>query len=325
MPSYGYLKPALLGEIFLKDLIIDSAFLYIDRNQFILWHHFSTCITMLSYQHGYHAGNFADVIKHLTLSHLLDYMTQKDKPLLYLETHSGKGLYDLQDKKAVKTGEASEGIARLWAHAQSLPDVFSRYIDRIASFNQGPQCRYYPGSPALAIQTLRSQDRAIFCELHPQEFQHLEELNTFGKRVRFLHTNGMEQLKALLPPIERRGLIFIDPSYEIKTDYQQIPAAIKDAYQRFATGVYCIWYPLLEQPVHKPLLRGLMDIGAHDHLRIEFDLGDPSKGGMTGSGLWVINPPFTLEKSLKIALDSLCEVINPGLSSYLLEASSKKS
>ena len=276
---------------------------------------------MLSYQHGYHAGNFADVLKHITLSLLLSYMIKKEKPLLYLETHAGKGLYDLQDKQALKTGEAVEGIERLWPEAKTLPGVFKPYIERLHSFNQHGTLRYYPGSPAIAIDSLRTQDRLVCCELHPGEFKHLQDVDTQGKRVSYEHVNGIDRLKALLPPIERRGLIFIDPSYEIKTDYQQIPAAVKDAYQRFATGVYCIWYPLVDKQLHAKLLRGLKEVGADHYLRIEFYLGDDSKPGMTGTGLWIINPPYILHSQLKLALDTLCQIINPGLSSYLIEAS----
>ena len=212
---------------------------------------------MLSYQHSYHAGNFADVIKHFTLTRLLHYMTTKEKPMFYLETHSGRGMYDLHDKDALKTGEARQGIERLWEKKDQVPDVFAPYIGMITSLNKARELRYYPGSPAIAIQSLRKQDRLFFCELHPGEFLHLQRLPCLGKRVFYDNSNGLEKLPALLPPPERRGLIFVDPSYEIKTDYRQLPESLKSAYLRFSTGVYCIWYPLVDKKLHAQLLRGL--------------------------------------------------------------------
>ncbi len=274
---------------------------------------------MLSYQHSYHAGNYADVIKHFTLSRLLNYMTTKEKPLLYLETHSWRGLYDLHDKHALKTGEAREGIERLWEKKDQLPDVFSPYLKQIAELNNEQRLRYYPGSPAIAIHALRNQDRLFFCELHPGEFQYLEQLPRLGKRVFYDNSNGIEKLNALLPPAERRGLVFLDPSYEIKTDYRQLPESLKTAYLRFTTGVYCIWYPLVDQKLHAQLLRGLKNIGAKNNLRIEFYLTRARKTGMTGCGLWVINPPYVLLDEIKLALETLREFFNPGVSSYLIE------
>ncbi len=274
---------------------------------------------MLSYQHGYHAGIFADVVKHLTLTRLLTYMTKKDNPLFYLETHAGKGLYDLEDKQALKTGEARQGIGLLWEKRHQLAPVFSPYLQQIEALNQGEVLRYYPGSPAIAINMLREQDRLFFSELHPQEFEQLQQLPHRGKRVFFKFSDGLEQLNAMLPPPERRGLIFLDPSYEIKTDYRLVPAAVKAAYQRFKTGVYCIWYPLVDKKLHGQLLRGLQDIGADNTLRIEFYLTGAPQPGMTGCGLWVINPPYLLQSELKPALETLRQLFNPGVSSYLLE------
>jgi len=274
---------------------------------------------MLSYQHGYHAGNFADVLKHTTLTLLLKHLTQKDKPLLYLETHSGRGVYDLKDKQALKTGEASAGIELLWKARDQLPPVFSLYLDSIRQINEKNSLRNYPGSPLLAIHALRQQDRLFCCELHPGEYEHLSRLSRQGKRVFFSETNGLEQLAALLPPPERRGLVFIDPSFEIKTDYRQIPTLLKSAYQRFATGTYCIWYPLVDNKLHDQLLRGLTDIGAERTLRMEFYLTGAGHAGMTGCGLWIINPPYKLDEEVKIVLDSLRKLFNPGVSSYILE------
>lgn len=276
-------------------------------------------IYMLSYQHGYHAGNFADVIKHLTLIRLLNYMTIKEKPIFFLETHAGRGMYDLQDKQALKTGEASQGIELLWTHQHQLPDIFSPYLQFISQLNGEHTLRYYPGSPSLAMHFLRNQDRQIFCELHPGEFAQLQHIPRKNKRVLYNNCNGLEQLNALLPPIERRGLIFIDPSYEIKTDYRQIPALLKAAYLRFATGVYCVWYPIVNNKFHTQLLRGLKNITAENNLRIEFYLTSVVGTGMTGCGLWVINPPYVLLAEIKLVFETLRKLFNPGVSSYLIK------
>jgi 23S rRNA (adenine2030-N6)-methyltransferase len=278
---------------------------------------------MLSYQHGYHAGNFADVIKHLTLTRLLNYMINKDKPLFYLETHAGRGMYDLQDKQALKTGEAKLGIELIWAQQNQLPDVFSPYLRHIAQLNTNTNAndtlRYYPGSPSLAINALRPQDRLIFSELHSGEFEHLQNLPRLNKRVFYSENDGLDNLNALLPPAERRGLIFIDPSYEVKTEYRQIPAALKIAYNRFATGVYCVWYPIVDNKLHDQLLRGLKNVGADSHLRVEFYQKATTGTGMSGCGLLIINPPYLLEAELKLALNALRKLFNPGVSSYIIK------
>lgn len=274
---------------------------------------------MLSYQHSYHAGCYADVVKHLTLTRLCNYLCQKDKPLFYLETHAGRGIYDLQDKHALKTGEAREGIELIWRKREQLPAVFSLYLQEIAALNPDQRLRYYPGSPRLAIELLRQQDKLFFSELHSGEFEYLQQVPHPGKRVFYNNNDGITQLAALLPPAERRGLIFIDPSYEIKTEYRQIPEAIQAAYRRFATGVYCLWYPIIDKKLHAQLLRNLTNIGAEKHLRIEFYLTNAAKAGMTGCGLWIINPPYMLAKEIKLALESVKKIINPGVSSFIIE------
>lgn len=274
---------------------------------------------MLSYQHGYHAGGFADVVKHIALTRLLLYMIGKDKPLLYLETHAGKGTYDLQDKQTLKTGEASQGIQALWPQRTQLPPVFLPYIQQIEQLNAGENIRYYPGSPSVALHHLRQQDRLILCELHPGEFDYLQQLPSYNKRVFFKNSDGLDVLNASLPPIERRGLIFLDPSYEIKTEYRQIPEALKAAHRRFETGVYCLWYPIVDNKLHGQLIRGLQDIEASSNLRIEFSLTGIQKGGMTGCGLWIINPPYLLKTEMKSVLNALRTIFNPGVSSYLIE------
>ncbi|KTD03448.1 23S rRNA (adenine(2030)-N(6))-methyltransferase RlmJ [Fluoribacter gormanii] len=274
---------------------------------------------MLSYQHGYHAGNFADVIKHIALTHLLNYLTRKDKALFYLETHSGKGLYDLKNKQAEKTQEYKQGIQLIWPDRNTLPPVFQNYFQLINQLNSTNSLRYYPGSPFLAINTLRMQDRMYFCELHPREFEALSQLQRMNKKVHFSNSDGIAAMKALVPPPEKRGLIFIDPSFEIKEEYREIPLAIKHAYSRFATGVFCLWYPLVDKKLTDKLNRGMKEISAKA-LRIEFNLTSTAMEGMSGCGLWIINPPFTLAEEMKTVLNTLKTHFNPGSSSYIIEA-----
>lgn len=275
---------------------------------------------MLSYQHGYHAGNFADVIKHVTLTQLLSYLKKKDKPLFYLETHSGKGQYDLRDKQAEKTGEYKQGIKLIWPDRKQLPPIFKDYFAAIRALNHEEGLRNYPGSPFLAIHTLRMQDRLYLCELHPAEFEALDQMQHFNKKVHTSNTDGIASMKGLLPPPEKRGLIFIDPSFERKEEYKEIPAAVKQAFSKFSTGVYCIWYPVVNRKLTQQFIRGMKDVGANEALNIEFNLTMAPKAGMTGCGLWIINPPFTLAKDIKMVLDALRTYFNPGVSSYTIES-----
>lgn len=274
---------------------------------------------MLSYQHGYHAGCYADVVKHAILTRLMHYLIQKDKPLLYLDTHAARGQYDLNHEQALKTGEAQTGVQLLWQQREHLSPLFSIYLNTIRQLNTAENLRYYPGSPELAIQLLRHQDRLVFCELHQGEFEYLEQLPTQGQHVFFQNTDGLKSLHALLPPIERRGLIALDPSYEVKSEYRDVPIMLKEAYKRFATGVYCLWYPIIDNKLHAQLIRGLKVIGAPKTLRVEFYLNAKISTGMTGCGLWIINPPYVLAEEAKNILQTLRQIFNPGVSSFLIE------
>ncbi len=273
---------------------------------------------MLSYQHSYHAGCFADVMKHSILTQLLTYLTQKDKPLLYLDTHSGRGLYDLQHEHAQKTNEAAQGIQLVWEKRTQLSDLFKPYLQSIQQVNHSETLRYYPGSPEIAIQLLRSQDRLVFCELHPTEFTHLQDLSA-QKNHFFKKEDGLKNMSALLPSIERRGLVFMDPSYERKVEYQEMVQAIKAAYKRSATMTYCLWYPILSNKLPPDFISGLQSINAEKSLRLEFYSTQEAKPGMTGSGLWIINPPYTLAEEGEKMLKELTKIMTPITSAYLVE------
>lgn len=274
---------------------------------------------MLSYQHSYHAGCFADVMKHIVLTRLLDYLTKKDNSLLYLDTHAGRGTYDLHDKHALKTNEAQQGIYPLWEKREQLSPLFSPYMDIISRLNTNHTLQYYPGSPEIAMQLLRQQDRFVFCELHPAEFEGLQQLPYQGRYVLYKKEDGLKTMISLVPPIERRGLIFIDPSYEVKIEYQTVVQAIKTAYKRCATATYCLWYPLINNQLPISFIESLQAIGAPKNLRLEFYMTQKPNRGMTGSGLWIINPPYTLAEESKEILSVLTKIIQPDTASYLVE------
>ena len=274
---------------------------------------------MLSYQHSYHAGGFADVMKHVMLVRMLTYSVQKEQPLFYLETHAGRGRYDVTDRHAEKTQEANEGVQVLWGTRDHLPVEFREYLHICQQINDSNTLRYYPGSPLIAKACLRPCDRSTWCELHPSEFEHLSELAHHQRRIFCQQVDGLTQLQALLPPPERRGLIFIDPSYEVKNDYRAVALAVKAAYQRFSSGVYGIWYPLIAERGHEILLRGLAAIATTKHLRVELMLNKRGARGMQGSGLWIINPPYGLDKEAITVMKTLTTLLNPGESSYCVE------
>ena len=210
---------------------------------------------MLSYRHSFHAGNPADVLKHLVLAQVLGYQTIKDKPLDYIDTHSGAGFFELAAPDAQKTQEYQDGIEKLWQHT-SQHSALNDYIELIKSFNESASLAFYPGSPKIAEHFLRRQDKGWFFELHPRDLVLLKE-NMQGKRsIRVRGENGFAGLIGLLPPASRRACVLIDPPYEIKDDYNTVVQTIVKAHQRFATGTYMIWYPNMKAT----LLRQLEDL-----------------------------------------------------------------
>jgi 23S rRNA (adenine2030-N6)-methyltransferase len=267
---------------------------------------------MLSYRHSFHAGNFADLIKHITLVYLLDYLNKKDKPYCYLDTHSGAGLYDLASSHAAKTNEFSEGIAR-FAQASVEHPQLQRYWQLIKKINSGTQLRLYPGSPQLASLLLRPTDRLLLNELHSTDHKHLVDLLSQDKRCLIKQEDAFAVLKASLPPKEKRGLIFIDPSYEKKDDYQKLIQALISAHKRFATGVYAIRYPVINRQDTEAWIQKLVAAGIPKLTRIEHcPYPDTSGQGMTGSGMLIINPPYTLAEDFKKLLKELEFVLRQG-------------
>lgn len=265
---------------------------------------------MLSYRHSFHAGNHADVVKHIVLTLILTALKQKEKGFFYLDTHSGVGRYSLLSAEAEKTGEYIEGIARLWDR-DDLPEEVALYINELKKINKG-KLRFYAGSPLLAVQQLRPQDRALLTELHPNDFPLLRQEFAKLPNVVTKRENGFQQLKAALPPKEKRGLVLIDPSYELKEDYELVVQAIIEGYKRFATGVYAIWYPVVLRQHTKRIVKGLEATGIRKILQIELAVRpDSDQRGMTASGMIVINPPWQLESQMKKILPYLTDVLVP--------------
>lgn len=266
---------------------------------------------MLSYRHSFHAGNFADILKHAVLLHTLEYMTQKDKPLRIIDTHAGAGIYKLTSTQAQKNREFDTGIGRLWALPEQ-PAAIARLTQRVRELNTAGNLQCYPGSPRLAQLAMRAIDRLFLHELHPNDYLFLRDTMRSDKRVKVINEDGFAGLQALLPPLERRALVLIDPSYEIKSDYQQVVKQLIHAHKRFAVGTYAIWYPVVNRARIDEMETALKKSGITNIQLMEFGLApDSLEHGMTASGMIVINPPWTLwnamEETLPWLVDHLSE------------------
>jgi len=281
---------------------------------------------MFSYRHGFHAGNHADVLKHTVLVQLLAHLLQKDKAFWVIDTHAGGGMYDLASGYATKSGEAETGIQQVWKHRKdkTLPAALKDLIEQIKVCNEGDQLRWYPGSPQLAAQMLRPGDHLRMYELHPTESRELAKHFADVRRgVSIQVADGFASLKGSVPPPPKRGLVHIDPPYELKEDYRRVVHSVQDALGKFPTGVYAIWYPMVARreaeilPTHlKKLAPGKW---LHVALRVKATARDGV--GLHGSGMFVINPPWTLYDTLAEALPWLVENVGQDMhAAYELEA-----
>lgn len=260
--------------------------------------------TLLSYRHSFHAGNFADVIKHVCLIDILDYLTQKDKPLCYIDTHSGSGAYSLLSAAAQKNHEYLTGIGKLW-QAGDLPSPVQRYVELVARLNSSAELQAYPGSPWFAQQMLRSTDRLFLCELHNTEAPLLRDLVRRDKRIHVRHEDGLKFCLSVLPPKEKRALVLIDPSYELDGDYGRVADTLAHAHKRFATGCYALWYPVVDRRRIDRLEESLSRTGIRNILLLELGIAADGGKGMTASGMIIINPPWQLADTMKSVLPFL--------------------
>jgi len=265
---------------------------------------------MLAYRHAFHAGNHADVLKHLVLVQVLRYMNGKDKPYRYVDTHAGAGGYSLEGRYAQKKGEYERGIALLWER-DDLPEPLADYVSLVRQFNPQGALEQYPGSPAIAQMLLRPTDQMRLFELHPTEHRILDAYLGKQRGVEVRHADGFDGLKGTLPPTTRRGVVLMDPSYEGNGDYGRVIASLREALLRFAEGVYVIWYPQVQKVEAAELPRRLEALAPKGWLHARLTVAKPdSLGfGLAGSGMFVINPPYTLHDTLAGVLPWLVEVL----------------
>lgn len=266
---------------------------------------------MLSYRHAFHAGNHADVLKHYVLRLVLEYTKQKDKPFWYIDTHAGAGMYSLTQGYATQNAEFENGIAKLLA-APHLPAPLADFVAQIKQHNTGSSLKFYPGSPMVAYDLLRADDKMRLFELHPNDYKLLSEnFSAQHRQVKVEMQNGFNGIKACLPPPPRRAVVLIDPPYEDKQDYNHVVEMIKDSLKRFATGTYLIWYPLLPRPETNAMIEDLMRLTLPHWLQVTLTVQAPSPEnfGMFGSGLFIINPPWTLPSTLNQTMPNLTQLL----------------
>ncbi len=292
---------------------------------------------MLSYLHEYHAGNHADILKHYTLTYILNYLSKKDEPYSFFDTHAGSGLYDLLDNRSIKTGEAQKGIEKLLENKIEYSTTLKDYIQIAERYNEK---RMYPGSPEIERILLSNKSILNLAELHPEEFTNLKNnlhKNQFSKRldeikIQIHHRNGYEMLNALTPPVIKRGGVLIDPSYEESSEFDDILETIQNVHKKWCSGIIILWYPLLslkEAQTEKMLSSIISAVKKQNEntnmidLRLcvnnkdahkETELSDKmieNPPRLYGSGMFVINPPWKLDESAKTDLETIVSIIAP--------------
>ena len=273
----------------------------------------------MNYRHGYHAGNFADVLKHTALCELLRLLTSKDKKLFVLDTHAGAGGYDLSTGPARRTGEAEAGIGRLRTAARAgMPASVARYLSAVAAFDRkfgssrdtadGP-LRHYPGSPRLVRASLRLGDRFVACELHPAEALALKREFAGDRAVEVRQADGYHTLKSALPPLERRGLVLVDPPFEATDEFERLLRGLRHGLRRFATGCFAVWYPIKDAAADG----FAQELAAFRPLVLELWLDGLESGKLAACGLAVINPPWRFEEAMREALPWIADALGPGV------------
>jgi 23S rRNA (adenine2030-N6)-methyltransferase len=267
----------------------------------------------MNYRHAFHAGNFADVFKHVILTRILAYLMLKDAPLRYIDTHAGIGRYDLSSEEAQRGGEWRLGVGRLPAapFSPAARELLAPYLALLPAAGEAPGA--YVGSPLIAQALLRPQDRLVLCELHPHDVRRLGRALGRDDRCKLMHMDGYQALKACLPPPERRGLVLIDPPFEAKDEFERLGDAIEAAWSKWPTGCFAIWYPLKATP-EVDRFRHRMGAGKIRRvLCLEHNVDHPGESGpLKGSGLVIINPPFVLEQEARVLLPELARALAQG-------------
>jgi 23S rRNA (adenine2030-N6)-methyltransferase len=269
----------------------------------------------MNYRHSFHAGNFADVFKHILLTRLLVYLSRKDAPFRVIDTHAGEGAYDLSSEEAERSGEWRAGVARL-AGAEldpSLSDLLSPYLDHLGPLDREGRPELYPGSPLIARKLMRENDRAIFCELRPDAFEQLRSRFARDKGVKTIHIDGYMGLSAFTPPKERRGLVLIDPPFEQKGEFRAMFEAFLKAHRKWPTGIYALWHPIKDMGETRRFHADLRASGIERVLRLELAVAQMREGErLRRTGLIVVNPPYTFEDEARVILPFLAERLAQG-------------
>jgi len=262
---------------------------------------------MLSYRHGYHAGNAADVLKHFTLLYVLDYVKKKDKNFIFIDSHAGAGKYSISDPYMQKNKEYLQGIEKIFKINND--DIFLKnYLDLIKSINSNSDLKIYPGSCYLAAKSLRKDDKLHFLELHPTEFLNLKNNFENDSRIIIENEDSYKRLNKLLPPKEKRAVVLIDPSYELKDEYEKVSNMLSDCYKKFPLGVYIVWYPVLNNKKSESFILNILKENYKNLSHIEIIMNS-SNDGMQGSGLFIINCPWSIEKDIKESLETIFDCL----------------
>jgi 23S rRNA (adenine2030-N6)-methyltransferase len=268
----------------------------------------------MNYRHAYHAGNHADVLKHIVLARVLEHLKKKDKPFRMVDAHAGTGIYDLNGIEAGKTGEWQGGIGKMRdAFAPAVEMLIAPYRKAIGDLNSGGTLSIYPGSPELCLRSMRAGDRMIANELHPEDAMALERHFIGDRRVKVTTADALICIKSQLPPPERRGLVLIDPPFEEKAESERALLMLKQGRRRFTQGIFMLWYPLKTDPVGETLMAGVRALGTAASLRVELRVREAfAGGGLAGSGLIIVNTPWKLDEELRIIVPALAERLGMG-------------
>lgn len=271
----------------------------------------------MNYRHAYHAGNFADVVKHVILSRIVEYLKRKDQAFRVIDTHAGIGLYDLRGTEAGKTSEWTGGISRVFdaVEKSEIPEaaieLLQPYLDVVRAVNNGKELRHYPGSPLLTRHLLRKQDRLSALELHPQDAKKLTKLFDGDYQARVIELDGWLSLGAHMPPKEKRGLVLVDPPFEIEGEFDRLVDGLVKAYKRFPGGTYALWYPVKDRKETERFSKRLRETEIPKIMRIELAIRAPSlEPRLDGTGMIVVNPPYTLESEMQTLLPCLTKLLS---------------
>ena len=262
---------------------------------------------MLSYRHGYHAGNAADVLKHFILIYVLDYIKKKDKGFIFIDSHAGAGKYLISDPYMQKNKEYLQGIEKI-LQLKNDNIFLKKYLDLVKSINFNSDLKIYPGSCFLAARSLRPNDNLYFFELHPKEFLNLKKNFENDSRVIIENRDSYQRLKKLLPPKEKRAVILIDPSYELKDEYEKVSEMLSDCYKKFPLGVYIIWYPVLKNKKSEKFIFNVLKKKYKNLSHVEM-ITDNLNNGMQGSGLFILNCPWSIENDIKKSLETIFDCL----------------